>query len=118
MINAPLLQKALDHIEAHPDEHDQAHYASRTSGCGTAYCLAGHVAVIEGWTPIFRHGVTATMAFQRDHVNRLANDIASEALGLNTVDAGVLFAAGNTRNDLWTMAERLTDGAITRPTAP
>lgn len=41
--NAELAYKALDHIDAHPEEWDQA-----TWHCGTAACFAGHALRLSG----------------------------------------------------------------------
>lgn len=35
-----LLRRTLEYIEAHPEEHDQRHWAQRTA-CGTTMCIAG-----------------------------------------------------------------------------
>lgn len=42
-LNIPLLRKTMEHIEAHPEEHDQMTWV-----CGTTMCFAGHAAVISG----------------------------------------------------------------------
>jgi hypothetical protein len=46
--NIPLFQKVMDHITAHPEEHDQGTWgwATVTNGtpCGTAFCVAGTIA--------------------------------------------------------------------------
>lgn len=39
-LNVPLLRKTMEHIEAHPEEHDQCWWARRED-CGTTYCFAG-----------------------------------------------------------------------------
>jgi hypothetical protein len=53
-LNLPLLQKALDHIEAHPEEWNQGSWGQTVQGCGTTACLAGHIALLDGWTPVVR----------------------------------------------------------------
>ena len=127
-----LLRKVLDHIEAHPEEHDQGWWATRRytetgQSCGTAYCLAGWTAVLDGWTPIFdefenSEGVfeeEVTSYFRRTTTFGVAEDsagrIARKALGLTQGQGDDLFAGNNTREDLWHVAARLTDGAITVP---
>ncbi|MFE0101205.1 hypothetical protein [Streptomyces sp. NPDC059009] len=55
--NTELLVKIRDMIREHPEQHDQDHWAKRTS-CGTTYCIAGWAAVLTGaqldWIPV--HG--------------------------------------------------------------
>lgn len=47
MLNIPLARKVLEHIEAHPEEHAQAHFASKNE-CGTTACIAGHALLLSG----------------------------------------------------------------------
>lgn len=43
--NLPLLRKILDHIDAHPEEHDQETWES---ACGTTRCVAGWALHFDG----------------------------------------------------------------------
>ncbi|AZM51806.1 hypothetical protein DMA15_03740 [Streptomyces sp. WAC 01529] len=86
-INTDLLIKIRDKIREHPEQHDQAHWARRTS-CGTTYCIAGWAAVLSGarldwsdhWTDQYEGGARA------DTVNSGAetiDDYAQRVLGLD-----------------------------------
>lgn len=52
MKNYPLLRKTMEHIEAHPEEHDQRYWGLQTP-CGTTMCFAGHAVVLAGLTPVW-----------------------------------------------------------------
>ncbi len=126
-VNVPLLRKVLDHITAHPEEHDQREYGVRTN-CGTAYCLAGHVAVMQGHELRFRkaeysgdgraratHGAGAEIAVAAIPGGGTVEQTARDALGLDRLQAYRLFHEDNTLDELWTLAGEFTDGAIQRP---
>ncbi|GGM55882.1 hypothetical protein GCM10012275_28780 [Longimycelium tulufanense] len=119
-INVPLLRKALKHVTARPEEWDQSTWAFRTS-CGTVYCLAGHIATMAGWKPEW-NSLWEARVFTKDGARRFAPDVAAEALGVdertslvNVENNEYLFAAGNSLDDLWRIASKLTDGEIEVP---
>lgn len=121
-VNVPLLRKALEHIDAHPEEHDQGVWARRTP-CGTAYCLAGHVAVLAGyeidWSPAadcgyFEAQVECVTALDSWGSPLDIAWVAQDALGVTCHQSRVLFATENSRADLWAIAEKLTNGEIRR----
>lgn len=101
-VNVPLLRKTLEHITEHPEEWDQ------TWWCGTSCCVAGLVALAEGWqrTNVFSARV------RRDGEERFVSQVAREALGLTPAAADRLFDGGNSLRELWAHADQLTDGAI------
>jgi hypothetical protein len=111
MANTELLRKTLEHITAHPEEWDQTWWATRKS-CGTAYCLAGHVAVATGHEIAFPTvgGLSCSIADGREIA-----EIAEIALALNFRDAHLLFAGDNTLRRLWSLASRITNGEISVP---
>lgn len=131
MINVPLLQKALDHIEQHPEEWRQGSWGMATSlnSCGTAACLAGHIVLIDGWTPIYDEEGSPTPSDRFGHEWEAVNkdgriepvsEAAREALGVESVHVeglphSYLFAGDNKREDLWRIANLLTDGQLTLP---
>ncbi len=117
-VNAVLLRQVLDHITAHPEQHDQAHFAIRTD-CGTAYCLAGHAVVLSGYRIAWEESLLNRHAFNAkldDGSTAEIPDLAAELLGLEPgpydEEWPDLFDGGNSRADLWRMASELTDGAI------
>lgn len=113
-VNAPLLRKVLEHITEHPDEWFQGMWAKR-SACGTACCVAGHVAVMTGHELIFDSDGEAS--FVQD--GRWISTVATEELRLPDQDPESyephLFAGFNSLPDLWRIANELTDGEIEIP---
>ncbi len=80
-LNLPLLKQAVEAIEANPEKWDQNNY------CGTAYCLAGHVASICGLSPSldecrYVNGQPRSVAVER---------LAMEKLGIPHGQADWLF---------------------------
>lgn len=91
VLDIPLARKVLEHIEAHPDEHDQAHFASRND-CGTTACIAGHTLLLSGQYELgefdgdefdFIESATGEVV--------VASDTATEMLGLNECQRYRLF---------------------------
>ena len=116
--NLPLLRKVLDHIDAHPEEWEQATYATkkyadvaRTVECGTAFCIAGWAAVLSGAAPYWPKGGKATSTFQTpDGELHDGDDLGREVLGLTESEAGDmhgLFSGNNTRDDVQFYAEQI-----------
>lgn len=102
MYNKPLLRKVLEHIEAHPDEHDQLVYAQQTP-CGTTACVAGHTVVIAGWDLTWeRVGNAAVVADRcvRDGLSEWIPIAARNELGLNGGQAHYLFHFSRTVNEI------------------
>lgn len=109
-INVPLLRKSLEHIDAHPEEHDQRHWAQRTP-CGTKLCLAGTAVVLSGYD--IRWGEDAIVSAQTT-TGAYIEDLAQEQLGLNDSAANWLFHKCEDADDLWDAAAWITDGEIRR----
>jgi len=112
----PLLQKVLDHVTAHPEEHDQSVWARQTP-CGTSMCVAGHTAAMCGWD-LDRSVWSPMTGFSRvlrDNVPRHVSDVAAEELGLTTHEADVLFDGWNTLADLWWVARKLGGDEVAVP---
>lgn len=115
-IDVPLLRKVLEHITAHPEEHQQGWWGEKTS-CGTAYCVAGHVAVMTGHEIQWELDCDDVSAYRasRTQDGRQIMDVAREALGLTLVQAQDLFAGDNSRSNLWHLASQMTNGEIEVP---
>lgn len=85
-VNVPLLRKAVEWVEEqallpmHLREWDQAHW------CGTRCCVAGWVALHEGWSRTKLESVVT-----KDGRSRTVDEVASKALGLTEPQAIGLF---------------------------
>lgn len=112
-VNVPLLRKILDHITAHPEEHDQEVWAERTA-CGTVMCLAGHAAVMTGHTIAYERRANGDWMVRYCTNGEQIEDVARDALGLTYLQAAKLFDSQNSRDTLWDLAETFTDGQITQ----
>lgn len=133
-LNIALLSKVMDHIEHHPEEHDQTYWATKTTttACGTAFCFAGHaVNMTLGpnermvWEGIFTSSDDNRMVIgsswvgpskEGDDARQLLDDYGSlipistravSELGLMQIEAYDLFRATNTREQLRTMVDNL-----------
>lgn len=82
-LNVPLLRKTLEHIEAHPEEHDQCTWRSP---CGSTMCFAGHAAVINGAAMV---GEAVVLTPEGDE--RPVSTYAAKILGLTCGEAEELF---------------------------
>lgn len=122
-INEDLLRRVLEHITAHPDEHNQNDWAARGPACGTAMCLAGHAVVQGGYALAWRRaaptypvlGVREVASETTDGLD--VSELAQELLGLTSWEAGRLFFDAESLDDLWRIASELTDGRVSRPAA-
>jgi hypothetical protein len=47
-LNAELAYRVLDHIDAHPEQHDQGLWFAEKYECGTVACFAGWTAMLAG----------------------------------------------------------------------
>lgn len=104
-INVPLLQKTMDHIEAHPEEWDQANWF-----CGTKACFAGHAVLLAGAQKVDDPNLAACgflVPYDGEPVIILSGapmtgvgTRAKQLLGLTEDESGALFRGGNTMDDL------------------
>lgn len=125
-IDTPILRKALEHITAHPEEWDQAHWAKRSKSCGTAYCLAGTIVAQQGYEMAFTLGLDfEAIGYAFDASTGTACGIPElavrELVGSDwdieqyTVISEQLFMDTRTLPDLWRRAHNLTGGEIEIP---
>jgi hypothetical protein len=113
MVNIPELERVIAFLEDHPDQHDQKHWLNE---CGTAGCLAGWTAMLNGYRAISHDtfgwaGWTATVIAD-DDPDDPGNDVkvvAMKLLGLTEEDADVLFAPLNTRENMKLMSKDLAN---------
>lgn len=107
--NEDLLIQALVQIVKHPETWDQAFWATQTD-CGTAFCVAGHVATMTGWRAIGWQDTggdqrflyrTATAYRPSDEERASISDIAKNALQISFADKMALFDGGNDLDDVF-----------------
>lgn len=97
--NIDLMEKVLEHLRIHPEDHDQAAF------CGTAMCFAGWAAVLskqytpDEWTSL-------------DSGIRWFN-AGMELLGLTRQQAATLFDPVNELEHLELMVKRIAAGEDT-----
>jgi hypothetical protein len=123
------LRKALEHITAHPEEWDQDQWAARGIVCGTSCCLAGTIALQQGYAfdfhPIGGGQASASYATKDGLSAYIPYAAAAELLGCRVEDirGGVaeypairaMFRGTNDLGTLWRHANALTDGEIQVP---
>lgn len=110
--NVPLLRKVVEWVEAEeakPEEQRewyQPSYFVRRShfDCETVCCVAGKIALDEGWVPRFGIG-HLTSVCEKDGVVTLASEVARNALGLDEYQSYNLFHGGNTASRVRRLAE-------------
>lgn len=92
-LNRTAITQLADHLETHPNSHDQAVFAERNS-CGTVHCAAGWTVVLAGW-PLF----WVKAAASTEVANKTYNDgrflpvdlAAQQILGLTDEQANSIF---------------------------
>lgn len=111
-INVPLLRKALEFAEAHPEEIELGSWAKKTA-CGTTACIAGTIAILTGhqlkWE-LDEDGVWADYVTDGRHIE----SVAMTEIGVDDDAAYQLFYCEDL-DEVWEVAEELTNGEITRP---
>lgn len=121
--NIPLLRKTLEHIEAHPEEHNQEFWALKTP-CGTAFCFAGHAVQLAGYEidwgstdfgqpEVHAHYVIAPGAPMAEY--RTIAHVAYQELGLTRDEANALFKEYHSLQRLYQLVHEFTDGEIEIP---
>ncbi len=95
-----------------PSEWNQENWFTRNS-CGTACCLAGRQALLEGWKPewwVPNSDNTAGVVKGGEY--SAAHQVAREALGLTAQQASALFDAGNTLKEVEEIIDRIVQGTF------
>jgi len=118
-LNVELMDKTLDFIEQHPENHYQGAWMRKgvedapavdlPDGrhlCGTAACFAGWAVTLAGETMDIYGYLVESDGTTKRHVE----NVAAEMLGLDRWSADVLFAARNKRADLRRMVENIKAG--------
>lgn len=121
-VDSALLRKTLEHITAHPHQWDQEVWVRRRTEedakflafayrapeteCGTAYCLAGYVALADGRIDTGSLDPGQTWSITKDGVP--IDVYARDRLGLTLVQADRLFNSLNDLYSLWGLAAEFT----------
>jgi hypothetical protein len=112
-MNKELLERTMQYIEDHPEEHDQTMWFVQTP-CGTTACFAGWACVLSGLKPDFT--IQAPFNYRPDityHVegtDEWVKPVAQKLLGLTHYDADTLFDASNTVEELKMYVKDLLNG--------
>lgn len=119
MPNIELLEKTMQYIEDHPEQHEQSLWLSQaTPGCATAACFAGWACLLDGyeavaWERWYRAGIDLISFNVRKSdslVNSHPRELGQALLGLSDADAWVLFYGTNTLDQLKLMTKHLSNG--------
>jgi hypothetical protein len=121
MADIERLDRALAHIEAHPEQHDQGVWLRTPDGdgavsCGTTACVAGWVVAQAHPDAVFVPDELDRAARTRMHsAVRIGDQVepipsrAQRLLGINSSQADALFRAGNDLDDLKRMRDMLAE---------
>jgi hypothetical protein len=124
-MNLEKLDEAIALIERNPELHKQSYWFSKTDGgCGTAYCLAGALALLDGWEPAWGlsddedfgdvesdEAVLATKAGWTRAVSDVARDILTPGQPVNwRIDS--MFAGGNTLEEIKRLRDQIARGEL------
>lgn len=114
--NVALLRKTQDFIEQNPSQHDQGVWHN---ACGTAFCYAGHAALLAGaehpggrielWhvDPV----TLAAVTYVQNPESAYVGDFARKQLGLTEAESDALFDASRTLRGLRSLVNALCTGA-------
>jgi hypothetical protein len=118
--NAKRLLDVLTFLEAHPDRHDQSVWLSRDT-CGTVACLAGWTCLRNGYVEVVMKDEaleTVVVGIYADSdpekVVVPASAAARDLLELDDDEGDELFSGNNSLEDLWRIADELTDYEVSR----
>lgn len=106
-INTELLEKVMQYILDHPEEHDQSQWF-----CGTTACFAGHTALLSGYRlphPLGQNEAIAVVV-DKDGKRHYVDDLAIELLGLTCDQGNLLFGASNNLEQLQLTVRGLING--------
>jgi hypothetical protein len=117
--NAKRLLDVLTFLEAHPDRHDQSVWLSRDT-CGTVACLAGWTCLRNGYVEAVMNDEERQMIIgvyadsDPEKVVVPASAAARDLLELDDDEGDELFSGDNSLQDLWRIADELTDYEVSR----
>jgi hypothetical protein len=104
--NLDPLRRVLKKIDKEPGKWRQDRFGFKTK-CGTAYCVAGHVVAMSKLAMDWIEDLDCAGAKEACKLKdgRYIHDVAQELLGLTEDEAGWLFSAVNSRQDIQEAAE-------------
>jgi hypothetical protein len=111
-VNRELLERTMQYIEDHPEEHYQGMWFMKTE-CGTTACFAGWACLLSGLTPDFTqrpYNFTDRSSYYVKDDERWVKPIATELLGVSEDDAEILFHSANSLDELKLMVKDLLNG--------
>lgn len=119
-MNLEKLDEAIAYIEEHPERWGQRDWFYRgDGGCGTAACLAGTIALLDGWQPTSWcpkwDGGESSGSAVKDGVEDYVENIATAILGIRPApgpDLHPLFEVENTLDDIKRVRDELAAGAL------
>ena len=117
--NVPLAEQTLRHIKDNPECHDQADWLSlagkaplsRKTMCGSTGCFMGWAVYLECYV----NGNTDLKPTAYDEYYQYngkmthIQNIASELLGLNEIEAAIIYDGSNTIEELETMVKDMAN---------
>lgn len=113
--NVDLLMQVREKIVNEPEKHFQGSWARAESDpreggdCGTAYCVAGWAAVLDGQELDWQLGDWGGWEADFLKNNRSIWRHAQQALGIGPVEEDILFAGDNSRERVLSMLDRLIE---------
>lgn len=121
--NVKLLQTTMNYVEKHPEQHDQTNWVNH---CNTAFCYAGHAAIIAGATRPPNEATAwgnywmvnpetleshASGAYDAADRSLAVDEFAAKELGITMAEAEALFDGDRTITGLRTLVDALCTGA-------
>ncbi|WP_148310936.1 hypothetical protein [Nocardia brasiliensis] len=109
-----LARRVSEHVHAHPAQHDQTIFYRDDAGAGgTAGCIAGWTAVLDGAQPIFAE-LGSCLAFEVSTPggDRLIAEYARKALGLTADEARELFTPDQLDSSAREYLDELIEDAV------
>ncbi|MAY48819.1 MAG: hypothetical protein CMH38_03490 [Microbacterium sp.] len=106
--NTELLQRVMQHIDDHPEQHNQAVWLRHD--CGTAACFAGWAALLSDELVEVQDVEVDGMFYDRAGVMHATSGAAVKVLGVTGEESDVLFDATNSRDMLRLMVKDLVNG--------
>ena len=119
------IRAIADQIELEPGSYDQGTYGckEKQSSCGTAHCIAGWSAKLDGWSPRIGHGWGLLIRGGDDGMLEYAacEEVAGKNMGVCEEDYEVLFNVDWEPIDSMTVPQALralADGASVSDITP
>jgi hypothetical protein len=109
ILDSALAWRVMDHVDAHPEQHDQTLWWNPEADCGTAGCFAGWTVLLSGGELIRRGGLLSAVYVENGLGDLNGKHVALAAATLLGIDVDsdqyeaedlTLFSERNTREDL------------------